>query len=161
MSNPSYTRRSVPVDSKRGDWPRLVADDLNSIVRAYIFTMFFTTTPTASEVLWIHPVGIPFSIPADWGPMITDAVPHYAAIDYTVGTNPAASFAMDVQRKPVGAAWATMGTWTLSTGGVLTAVTAGNAQIDFVRGDGFRVIAPSIAVATVANVAFTVRGMRA
>ena len=156
----SYKRKPVPVDGKTQDWPRVVAKDLNSIIRGYMFAVFFVEPATASEVLWLHPCAVNFSIPADWGPRITDGVTEYAGVIPSVDVNPTATFAITVRRKPRGSSvYATIGTWSISTAGLLTATTLDNAQVDIVRGDVLKWVAPASADATAAEMAFTVIGM--
>ena len=158
----SFTRNPIPVDNRIKDWPRLVAQDLNAIERGYIFASFFTVTPGNSEILIIHPVANAFSIPADWGVMVTNGVTHYSAVEYSIGTHPIGTCALLVQQLKPGGVWTTIGTWSVAPSGQLTATTvasaSGNKQIDFARGDVFRYKGPASADGTIANCGFTIVG---
>jgi hypothetical protein len=68
----------------------------------YNIAPFFTSTPTASEVLCLHVAAESFTIPANF------ATPTSIG---NCGTNPTASFAIDVQRNGV-----SIGTITIGTG---------------------------------------------
>ncbi|WP_066560983.1 hypothetical protein [Croceicoccus bisphenolivorans] len=111
----------------------------------YILPFFFTTAPTDGETLLIHVAGVDFTIPADF----TSALQSY------VGTNPTNSFALDIKQNGT-----TIGTISVSTGGVVTATTVGGTAKSITAGDCITVIAPGTADATAANMAFTILGAR-
>jgi len=112
---------------------------------SYIFGAFFTTTPTDSETLMIHVAAAAFTVPADF----------IGGLRSNIGTNPAVSFVLDVTNNG-----ATIGTITVSTGGVVTATTVGNTSKPIAVGDVFRVIGPATADTTIADAAFTFIGVR-
>lgn len=112
----------------------------------YSIAPFFTSTPSASEVLCLHVAAEAFTIPANF------------ATPTSVGncaTNPTASFAIDVQRNGV-----SIGTITISTGGVFTFATTSGTAKAFAVGDVLKLVAPATPDATCANVAITIRGSR-
>lgn len=108
----------------------------------YSFSFWFTEPPAASEVLTILVADQAFTIPAN-----------FAGLQSSVGTNPTASFAMDVQRNGV-----SIGTITVATDGSVSAATIGAAAKAISSGDVIRVIAPATADATAADMAFTIIG---
>lgn len=110
----------------------------------YRIGFFFTTTPTVSEVIALHVVTDAFTFPANF------ASPNSQG---SCGTNPAASFALDVQKNGT-----TIGTITISTGGAFTFATASGTSKSIVAGDVIKVVAPSPADTTCANVAITLKG---
>ena len=116
---------------------------LSGAAQSYILSFFFTSTPTAGETLLIHVAGRAFTIPADFA----------GALRSTVGVNPTASFALDVQKNG-----ATIGTITVSTGGVVTATTTGGLAQSIAAGDVLTVLAPTPADATAANMACSIVG---
>lgn len=111
----------------------------------YILPFFFTSTPTSSEVLMIHVAGADFTIPANFA----------SALESEVGTNPTATFDLDVQQNGV-----SIGTISVSTGGVVTATTTSGAAKAIVKGDVLKTIAPGSADSTAADMAFTILGVR-
>lgn len=110
---------------------------------SYPFGFWFSATPAGGQVLLIDVASRSFSLPANFA----------GAIDYSVGTNPTADFAMDVQRNG-----ATIGTLTVATDGTLSATTTGGTAKAIAAGDTIRVIAPAVADATAADMAFTITG---
>lgn len=113
----------------------------------YVIPFGFTSAPTASEVLLIHSFTTNVILPDDFENSI-----------WIVGTNPTASFAMDVQKYTRSTAtWASIGTITIATTGVVTLVTSGDST-SFVPGDGLRVIAQAGVDATLNGVAISFRG---
>jgi hypothetical protein len=86
---------------------------------------FFTTTPTASEVLLLYTAVESLTLGNDFGGSVG-----------ACGTNPAASFVLDVQKN--GAA---VGTITISTSGGFTFATTGGS-VSLVASDVLKVIGP-------------------
>ena len=120
-------------------------------VTDYSFSFFFISTPTVSEVLALHVAGRAFTIPANFS----------GGLQSAVGTNPTATFAIDVQRQVGGAgAFSSIGTISVSTGGVVTATTVSGTSKSIAAGDVLKFIAPSPVDSTAANMAFTVIGAR-
>jgi hypothetical protein len=105
----------------------------------------FIATPAASERLAIHPVGRPFTIPANFA----------GALKSYVGVNPTATFVLTYSTLALGA----IGTLSISTGGVVTAATTGGLAIDIADGDVLFCDAPLTPDATAANMAFTILGV--
>lgn len=116
-----------------GDGVQLVAND-------YFVDTFFNASPTASQVIikYVFPVAVSFAA-------------NFAGYAGHVGTNPAASFAMDVQKNGV-----SVGTITISTGGAFTLVTSG--AVAFAVGDRLSIIAPATPDASIAKMALTLKG---
>jgi VCBS repeat-containing protein len=102
---------------------------------------FFTFTPEASEVLLLFV--------AEQAMVFAD---DFAGSRGNCGTNPTGSFAMDVQKNGV-----SVGTITISTGGAFTFATSGSS-VSLAAGDVLKVVAPSSADATCANVAISLKG---
>jgi hypothetical protein len=96
----------------------------------------------ASEVLCFYVAADAFTIPANM-----------AGTQVNVGTNPAATFAIDVQKNG-----STIGTISISTGGVATLTTTGGTSKSIAAGDVIKFVAPGSADATIANVAINVKG---
>lgn len=116
-----------------------------SLLSKYILPLFFTTTPTDGEVLLLHVAGADFAIPANF----TDALESY------VGANPTATFALTVAQNG-----ATIGTISVSTGGVVTATTTSGTAKAIAQGDLITITGPGTADTTAANMAFTIIGER-
>lgn len=128
------------------------AGDIETIDNAfkyYPIPVGFTTAPTASEVLLIHVFTETVVFPAN-----------FSSAQKRVGTNPAATFAVDVQRSVAGAAYASIGSLSLSTGGALTGATTGGAAMTFNAGDAMMWIAPATPDASIANTGITLKGTR-
>ncbi len=118
----------------------------------YAFGLSITSTPTASEVLLLHIAADAFTIPANFASPSSRGV---------IGTNPTASFAIDVQRQVnATGAFSTIGTITISTGGAFTFATASGTSKTIAANDVLKFIAPGSADATAANIAITIRGSR-
>jgi hypothetical protein len=110
----------------------------------YRVGLFFTTTPTVSEVVALHVAADAFTFPANF------ATPDSKG---SCGTNPTATFALDVQKNG-----STIGTITISTGGVFTFATASGTSKSIAAGDVIKIVAPSPVDSTCANVAITLKG---
>ena len=106
-----------------------------------LISFFFTTTPTSSEVLLLYTACEAISLADDFAGSVGD-----------VGTNPTASFVLDVQKNG-----SSVGTITISTGGAFTFATTGGA-VSLASGDQIKIVAPSSADATCANVSITLKG---
>lgn len=122
------------------------SDTITVALSGYSIAPFFTSTPSASEVLSLHVAAEAFTIPANF------ATPNSVG---NCETNPTASFAIDVQRNGV-----SIGTITISTGGVFTFATTSGTAKAFAVGDVLKLVAPATPDATCANVAITIRGSR-
>jgi len=107
---------------------------------AYRVGFFFTTAPSASEVLLLHtfPDGVDFL--DDFADAVAD-----------VGTNPAATFDLDVQKNG-----SSIGTISIATGGTVTFTTTGGA-VSFAAGDQLKIVGPA-SPGTAANVSVTLKG---
>lgn len=115
-------------------------------------SFFFTSIPTASEVLALYIASDAFTIPANFG------TPNSVGV---IGTNPTASFAIDVTRQVnATGSFTTIGTITISTGGAFTFATASGTSKSIAANDVIKFVAPSSADATAANCAITVRGTK-
>lgn len=104
-------------------------------------SFFFTSTPTSSEVLLLYTACESITLADDFAGSVGD-----------VGTNPTASFALDVQKNG-----SSIGTITISTGGAFTFATTG-ASVSLVSGDQVKIVAPASVDATVADVSITLKG---
>ena len=111
----------------------------------YIISAFFTTVPTASEVLLLSVAGAAFTIPANFA----------SALRSSVGTNPTATFNLDVQNNGT-----SIGTISVSTGGVVTATTVGGISKAIALGDVLKLVAPVTPDTTAASMAFSIIGVR-
>lgn len=131
-------------DDLRAGAGKINANFAELYARGYILPFFFTTTPTDGEVLLLHKAGADFTIPDDF----TDALESY------VGGYPDATFDLTVARNGV-----TVGTISVSTGGVVTATTISGA-IAVAQGDLITITGPGTADTTAANMAFTIIGER-
>jgi hypothetical protein len=107
-----------------------------------IIPFFFTTVPTASEVMAIYTAVDDFTIPAN-----------LSGTRVSVGTNPAATFALDVQKNG-----STIATISISTGGVATLTTVGGTAKSIVAGDVIKIVAPVTPDTTIANVGINIKG---
>lgn len=104
--------------------------------------VFFPGTPTSSQLMWKFVADRDFTFPINFAGALGD-----------IGTNPTASFAMDVSANDT-----TIGTVTVSTGGVFTFATSGGTTKDINAGDYIEVTGPSSTDATAADIAFTLVG---
>jgi hypothetical protein len=155
----TYTNATVAVDSKgrvtsasSGATPLVASNslsDVGSVSTARtnlgllrIVPFFFTTTPASSEVMAIYVAVDAFTIPANM-----------SGSQVKVGTNPAATFAMDVQQNGT-----SIGTISISTGGTPTFTTTSGTAKSIAAGDVLKFVAPSTADTTIANVAVNIKG---
>jgi hypothetical protein len=107
-----------------------------------VVSFFFTTTPTASEVLCLYIAADAFTLPAN-----------LSGSQVSVGTNATATFALDLQKNG-----ATIGTISIATSGTATLTTTSGTSKSIAAGDVLKVVAPGTADATIANVAITLKG---
>lgn len=107
----------------------------------YRVGFFFVDTPAASEPLLLHVFTKAATFADDW-----------AGAYAKTGTNPTATFALDVQKNG-----ASVGSVSISTVGVATFSTTGGA-VSFNPGDSMEIISPVTPDATVARVAITFEG---
>lgn len=110
---------------------------------SYAVGGFFNISPGANEPVLQHVFAEPVDFPDDF----TGSVGH-------VGTNPSATYTMNVQKNE-----ATIGTLSVSTGGAITYATTGGA-ISFAAGDRLEVIGAATPDALIANFKFTFLGAR-
>lgn len=103
---------------------------------------FFTTTPTATEVLGIYIAVDDFTLAAN-----------LSGSQVSVGTNPTSTFAIDVQKNG-----STIATISISSGGVITLTTVGGTSKAIVAGDIIKFVAPGTPDATAANIAWNLKG---
>lgn len=134
-------------DDGTGDTIRAGGDKINdNFTELYGFgrpvAFFFTTTPSASEVLALYVAADAFTIPAN---MVGSQV--------KVGTNPTATFAIDVQQNG-----SSIGTISIATDGTPTLTTTSGTAKSIAAGDVLKFVAPSSADSTIADVAITVKG---
>lgn len=102
---------------------------------------FFTTAPTASEVLAIYVSAEAMTLADD-----------FAGSSARVGTNPTSSFVLTVKKNG-----SSVGTITISTAGAIAFATTGTT-VPLAAGDYLTVEAPSTPDATIANVAINLKG---
>lgn len=98
--------------------------------------------PTTSQVMWAKDYTQAVTYPANWSGAFG-----------SVRTNPTGSFVMTVQKNG-----ATVGTITVSTGGIFTFATSAGAAVSFAAGDIQTVVGPSAVDATVAGVSASFLG---
>lgn len=122
---------------KDGAW----VDISDAALPAYRVGFFFTTAPSANEVLAIHTFTDDITFADDFA----GAVGH-------VDTNPAATFTMSVLKN--GAA---IGSIAVSTSGVVTFATTGGAA-SFSTGDRMKITGPASIDAAILGGAFTFKG---
>ena len=103
---------------------------------------FFTTTPTASEVLCLDVAEQAFTLPAN-----------LSGSQVKVGTNATATFALDLQQNGT-----TIGTISIATSGTATLTTTSGTSKAIAIGDVLKVVAPGTADTTIANVAISLKG---
>lgn len=102
---------------------------------------FFLDTPPAGQVLMLYTATEALTFEDD-----------FAGSYGRCGTNPAASFVMDVQKNG-----SSVGTVTVSTGGVFTFATTGGA-LSLAAGDQLKVVGPNPADISIANTSISFRG---
>ena len=103
---------------------------------------FFTTAPIASEVLCLYAAADAFTIPAN-----------LVGTQVKIGTNPAATFAIDVKQNGV-----TIATISIATSGTVTLSTTSGPAKAIAVGDLLAFVAPATPDASIANVAVTAKG---
>lgn len=104
--------------------------------------LFFTTTPTTSEVLAIYMVVESMTLAANFANAAT-----------YVGTNPTSSFVLTVKKNG-----SSVGTVTIATNGAVTLATSGGTAVSLASGDRLTLEAPATPDATVASVGITFKG---
>lgn len=109
----------------------------------YSIPFGFTTAPSASEVLLLHVFAEAVTLADDFG-----------GAQARIGTNPTASFVLDVQKNG-----SSVGSITVATDGSVTFATTGGA-VSFAIDDLISVVGPGTIDATIANCAFTFLGTR-
>lgn len=109
----------------------------------YNVSGFFTDAPATSELLLKHIFSETVYFPDNFA----GSVGH-------VGTNPTATFDIDVRKNGV-----SIGTISVATGGTVTFSTSGSSEESFASGDYMELIAPT-ADATVANLTWTLKGRK-
>lgn len=132
----------IAAESAAGVTEQHSLTDLASTVGgAYDIGLDHPATPTSSEVIgsWVVPRAI--TLPAD-----------LAGSGGSVTSNPAGSFAIDLQDDA-----ASIGTITISTGGAFTFVTAGNLAKTVAAGSLLTMVAPA-ADASIAGIVITLKG---
>jgi hypothetical protein len=107
-----------------------------------LVSFFFTTTPTASEVLALYVAADAFTLPAN-----------LSGSQVKVGTNATATFALDLQQNGT-----SIGTISIATSGTATLTTTSGAAKSIAAGDVLKVVAPGTVDATIANVAINLKG---
>lgn len=108
----------------------------------YNYGSFAVASVTASEVLMDHIVTVAHTLAAS-----------LAGCQCSVGSNPAATFALDVQKNG-----ASIGTISIATNGVVTLSTSGGTSKAIAAGDVISVLAPAGVDASIARLRFTLRG---
>jgi hypothetical protein len=148
--DPEVIRDTIGAALVAGAGITITVDDAGDIitikVTSYIFSVAIIAVATAAEVVGLHVAGKAFTIPANFG--------SGALLSY-VGTNPTATYAIDVQQNGT-----TIGTISVSTSGVVTATTTSGAAKSIAAADVLKFVAPGTADATGANMAFTIIGAR-
>lgn len=107
----------------------------------YRIGFFWTTALEANEVAGIHVLSDDATFADDFADSVAD-----------VGSNPAGTYALDVQKNG-----ASVGTISISSGGVVTFSTTGGS-VSFVAGDVMRVVGPATPD-TAEDVAITFKGV--
>jgi len=110
----------------------------------YDIGMFLPGVPTNSQLLLQYVFDRAVDFPDE-----------FAGAQGLVGTNPTAIATIDVKK-----GGSSIGTISISTGGVVTFVTAGGAVESFVAGDKLELIAQASADATLSDVSITFSGVR-
>lgn len=105
--------------------------------------LFFAATPTSSEVLALYTFVETVVYPDDFLGAAAD-----------IETNPTSSLVLTIQKNG-----SSVGTITVSTGGVFTFATTGTT-VTFAVGDQIKIVGPATADATAANCSITLKGTR-
>jgi hypothetical protein len=127
-----------------------LAADVTLKLERYQFGFFATTAPTASEVLCLHMAPVAFTFPAN-----------FANSCGSVGTAPTAAYTITVSRQVGGAgAFTTIGTISISTGGVVTFASSGGTAVAIAALDVLKFTGQVAPDATLANAVITMVGLR-
>lgn len=145
-----------------GGWARLAAGTAGQVLKTagagadpswvslkYVVPLGFPSNLTATEVELLHTFTEAVDFPANWG-----------GAQGSVGTNPAASFVLTLSKITAGVS-TTVGTITVSTGGVFTFATSGGTAKSFAVGDVLKIVGPNPLDASIANFSATLTGTRA
>ena len=111
-------------------------------VGSYDLRFGFNTSPNADQVIDTIPITRTVDFDADFANSVG-----------TVGTNPTASYDMDIQKNGV-----SIGTCNVTTGGVVSFTTVSNTAKQAVNGDIITFVAPSTPDATIATFVATLYG---
>lgn len=104
----------------------------------------FSEIPVSDELLFLHVFAEAVTFADDW-----------AGSQYYVGSNPSATFVLTIQKNG-----STIGTISVSTGGIATFATSGGSTVCNV-GDRLTALAPTTPDISAGNMAFTLKGTRA
>lgn len=104
-------------------------------------SFFFTSTPTASEVLLIYVACETITFDDE-----------FLNSTCSVGTNPSSAYVLTIKKNGT-----SVGTLTISTGGTRTFTTTGTTVV-LAAGDRLTVEAPAVADTTIANVSISLKG---
>jgi hypothetical protein len=117
-----------------------LAIEVMPVAGAYDIGFFYGGGPPgSSELIFKHVAARDFQLPGN-----------FFGSEGHVGTNPTATFDMDVQLEGV-----SIGTISVSTSGVFTFTTTSGTAKDVAAGERLEIIGPSSADATVADIGFT------
>ena len=123
---------------------------ISSSASQYRIGFFFTSAPSSSEVLLLHIATEAFTFPANFASPSSKGA---------VGSNPAGSFVLDVQRQVnATGSFSSIGTITISTGGAFTFATVSGTSKSVAVNDVIKIVGPSSADASIANAAITLVG---
>lgn len=146
----------VALIRSNGDSPETFTDHKSDVAKllAYDFGLQFGATPEAGFIIQRVRIGRDIIIPANMGAVYAGGPSSSGGVD----TNPDATWAIDVQDDGV-----SIGTISVSTGGVVTFTTAGGTAKSVAAGSEITFIAPSgsPAEASVAGGSFIILAMLA